>query len=85
MDKNIKKNQIDCHLMNFSYLLLISLLLSFAYNLYERKKGAYQRRPFLINVVLIALFLAFFLWFWLTAFSRMQSKNVQVGAEVMFF
>ncbi len=71
--------------MNFSYLLLISLLLSFAYNLYEQKKGAYQRHPFLINVVLIALFLAFFLWFWLTAFAKMRSKNVQVGAEVMFF
>lgn len=71
--------------MSINSIFLISLLLSLIYNYYELKKGSYRRFSFWVNVLLIALFLSFFFWFWLIAFERMRLRNVDVGADVMFF
>ncbi len=71
--------------MSLSSIFLISLLLSVVYNYYELKKGSYRRFSFEANVLLVAIFLSFFFWFWLTAFERMRVMNVGVGADVMFF
>lgn len=71
--------------MSISSIFLISLILSVVYNYYELKKGSYRRFSFWVNVLLVAIFVAFFFWFWLTAFERMGVRNVEVGADVMFF
>ncbi|MFQ5974809.1 MAG: hypothetical protein ACE5J5_00640 [Candidatus Hydrothermarchaeales archaeon] len=71
--------------MSIYSIFIISLLLSVAYNFYEIKKGSYHRFPFWVNIILVALFLTLFFWFWMTAFKRMKIKNVKVGKEVMFF
>ncbi len=71
--------------MSISSIFLISLLLSVIYNYYELKKGSYRSFSFEVNVLLVALFLSFFFWFWLTAFERMDGRNLEVDADVMFF